>query len=937
MTRRRREKKNVNCRIADHTDPNRVREMKITDIRINGIKEPIGYHLPYLSLSWKVVDTEAKICVDTRIVLRCGEEIVYELVGDEIRAAGQILDFETAPLTRYDVTVEVTADNKETARGTTFFETGKCGRPWSAVWISSRPEDDFHPIFTRRFNISDKPVNARLYITGLGLYEAYINDRRVGDEYMTPYLSDYTQQVQYQTYDVGELLNAGENLIEIHCGNGWYKGRIGFDGRREVFGDRFCALAELVIKMTDGSELTIATDDSWTYRKSPVLMSDNYDGEIVDHTVCSGEASADQAVLYDPGIRVVERTSVPVRVMEDIAVSEVIRTPKGETVLDFGQNFTGFVEIRRSFPKGTRITLTCGEILQQGNFYRDNLRSAAARFEVISDGRAEPIHPHFTFCGFRYVKVEGPDCDIRPEDFCGRALYSDLSVASEFECSDERLNRLYLNALWGQKSNFLDMPTDCPQRDERLAWTGDIQVFAPTACFNMDARAFLNRFLEWLYADEKRHNGAVAGYLPDLGDNPRGACAWGDAATFIPMTMYEHYGNEAYLQAHYPLMKDWADWLIKGDKEHGDRGLWDFGFQFGDWLALDGITPQSMKGSTDDEFVASVYYYASLSKTAKAADILGCEADRAFYDDRARRVRDAILNEYYTPSGRLSVDTQTAYILSLRFGVYRDKDVIISGFKKRLKKDCYKIKGGFVGATSMLCVMAENGMEKEASYFLFQKGFPGWFHCIDLGATTIWERWNSVLDDGSVSGTGMNSLNHYAYGSVMEYVYRYLAGIQPSEPGFSAVVFKPQITWHLEHLRYAYDSVSGRYESEWTLHSDGRLTVRFTVPFGCAAKAVLPGNGDIVELEPGVWERTYMPDVDFRKKYSADTRLEELAEDDRALAVLKKHLPMAFGMATGDDIEARGLTLNDLSGMGYLGLDPDDVKMAVSGIEEIRL
>ena len=935
--------------------------MKIESIRINGIKEPLGYELPYVKVSWKVTDTEAARQENVRITVAVdGGKIVFEKEGAGLSSGGERLDFEVAERTRYAVRVEVTGNNGESGTGETFFETPPGNFPMKGKWIAPRTEDEHHPVFIRRFNLpaevqaaleADLGAYARLNITALGLYEAYINGKRVGDEYMTPYLSDYRNEVQYQTYDVGGLLVPGENTIEIYSGNGWYKGQIGFDNAKNVFGDRFCALAELYIKDESGNETLIATDESWTYRKSPVIESDNYDGEVLDLNICgamSGRSAEDAdnhekpVELYAPRIKAVPRSSLPVKIMEELPVREIIHTPAGETVLDFGQNFTGFVEILKPLPKGAKVTLTCGEILQEGNFYHDNYRSAKAQFTVISDGRSEPVHPRFTFCGFRYVKLEGFPGEIQPGDFAGKVLYSALDTISEFESSDERLNRLFSNALWGQKSNFLDMPTDCPQRNERLGWTGDIQVFTPTACFNMDTRRFLGKFLSDLYKDEQKHEGAVAGYLPDLGDNPRGAAGWADAAAFIPMAMYEHYGDKDALKEAYPLMKDWTEHLIRDDIAHGDRKLWDFGFQFGDWLALDGITPQSFKGGTDDGFVASCYYYASVAKTAQAAGILGMSVDADRYEAHASKIKAAILNEYFSPAGRLCIDTQTAYVLALRFGIYKDVNKIKQGFKKRLKKDCYRIKGGFLGATSMLQTMAKNGMEREAAFFLFQRDFPGWFHCIDLGATTIWERWNSVLDDGTISGTGMNSLNHYAYGSVMEYVYRYLAGTCPEEAGFTRVKFAPQLTWRLNHLKYSYDSVSGKYTSEWEILPDGRVRVRFTVPFNCTALAVLPGkggkngkDGGEIELTAGVYENTYMPDTDFRLKFDEKTRLEELAEDERALDILKKELPMLYGMATGDDPESRNFVLGELRYMGYLGIDREALERVIGEVSGI--
>ena len=438
----------------------------------------------------------------------------------------------------------------------------------------------------------------------------------------------------------------------------------------------------------------------------------------------------------------------------------------------------------------------------------------------------------------------------------------------------------------------------------------------------MDTRAFYRKFLSDLRIDQQKHGGAVANYLPNIGGMPGGSSVWGDIATFLPATLYEFYGNREDLEAQYPLMKDWLSWIFRQDEEHGGKRLWNFGFHFGDWLAQDGVTPQSMKGGTDDFFVASMYYYASALKTAQAARILKKPEDAETFGRLAEEIRAAILREYFSPAGRLCVDTQTAYLLCLNFSVYVDRERLIEGLKKRFQKDCFKIKGGFVGATMMCRVLAENGLEDLAAYFLFQEGFPGWLHCVNLGATTIWERWNSVLDDGTISGTGMNSLNHYSYGSVMEYVFRDLAGIRPLAPGFGRVRFAPQPSRYLQELSCAYDSVSGEYSSYWRINEDGTLTVRFRVPFGCTAEALLPGSGEIVALTAGEYETTYRPDMDYGQRYTMDSRLDEMKDDEEALALLQEDMPPAYEAVLKNDIELMSLPFTELQNLFFFGFNP---------------
>ncbi len=723
--------------------------MKVTDSRINGIRNPMGFAYPCVKCSWKVREARSAQQKEARIVVAEDEgfeRVVLEKRGAGLDSIGERLDFPLAPRRRYYYFVEVTGEDGESARSdVAWLETGKMDEPWEAHFIGTREEDAFHPVFFIDFPLKGEVHSARIYVSGLGLYEAYLNGKKIGEDFLAPFCNDYREAIQYQTYDVTDLL-AARNHLEILTGNGWYKGRLGYDGDAEVYGSRFWAIAELRVAYADGTEELVRTDGSWRYRGSEIAESDIYDGETYDRLLWEGKENParEVAVLSDEEAdaservpdrrRLRERYSLPVVAKERIPVRDVLRTPAGETVLDMGQNFTGYLEFSSDLPKGTKIVLDFGEILQQGNFYNGNYRTAKARFSYVSNGEREVVRPHFTYYGFRYARVTGWPGEVPKDAFCGVAAYSDLDGTIRLKTSSALLNQLASNAAWGQRSNFLDMPTDCPQRDERLGWTGDASVFAPTACFQMDTRAFYRKYLHDLRLDQERHGGMIANFIPNISRQPDGSSVWGDVATFLPMTLYRFYGDKDELEANYPMMRDWVEWVISQDEERGGRSLWDFGFHFGDWLAQDGVTPQSMKGGTDDYFVASMYYFASVSNVAEAAGILGKTGDEARYRAKAAKIRQAILSEYFSPNGRLAVDTQTAYLLCLRFGVYVDRGRVVEGMRARLKKDCYKIKGGFVGAPVMCQVMAENGMEDEAYYMLFQEGFPGWFHCVKLGA-----------------------------------------------------------------------------------------------------------------------------------------------------------------------------------------------------------
>ncbi len=921
--------------------------MRIIETKINGITNPVGFAYPDIKCSWKVVDTKSKYQLNAKIVVSESKDFegeCYVKEGRKLDSTGEPLQLELKPMTRYYFYVEVKGDSGDCARSETgFWETGKMQEAWKADFIGTAQDDTYHPCFFRKFELDEpeKIANARIYVTGLGLYEAYLNGEKIGDDYLAPFCNDYNQKIQYQTYDISKLLHR-DNSIEIITGNGWYKGRIGYDGDEAYYGNRFGVIAELHIEYENGKSVVFGTDETWMYRGSDIAMSDIYDGEEYNHLFWDNDKNIEKPVgiwkdSKEQKKKLVERYSIPVIVKDELPVKEIIHTPAGETVLDFGQNFTGYVEIHSCLPSGTKIVLDYGEVLQNGNFYNENYRTAKARFIYVSDGRNETVRPHFTYYGFRYARVTGWTGEISPDMFVGKVVYSDLDTTVSIHTSDSKLNQLASNCMWGQKSNFLDMPTDCPQRDERLGWTGDAQVFSPTACFNMDTRAFYRKFLHDLRIDQTLHDGQIANFIPNISRLPGGSSVWGDVATFLPMTLYEYYGDKLELEDNYPLMKDWVDYIIREDEKNGDNNLWNFGFHFGDWLAQDGVTPQSMKGGTDDYFISSIYYYASVLKTAKAAEIIGKPDECKAYCEKAEKIYKAILDEYFSPNGRLTIDTQTAYLLCLKFKVYIDKERIIQGLKARLKKDCYKIKGGFVGATMMCQVLAENGLDDMAYYILFQEGFPGWMHCINLGATTIWERWNSILDDGSISGTGMNSLNHYSYGSVMEYVYRYIAGVQPDSPGFRSVRFAPQLNCRLQYMDFSYNSVSGKYVSRWKINDDGTVTVHFEVPFSCTAVAILPGTrGEEIRLEAGTYENTYKPEVDYRVLYSMDTRLEELSHDSRAMEVLKNKLPIAYGLIQSRDPENLSFSLAELQYMGFMGFTPQMVQQAAMEIVKLR-
>lgn len=938
--------------------------MKITGLKINGIRRPIGFSYERLLCSWRVTETFAKeqkyVCIE---VGRTSDfsEIIYKREGRELDSCETELSFQPLPCTTYYWRVTVEAFGGERAvSDAAVFETGKMDLPWKAKWIGTAKEDTFHPVFMRSFRTAGKPKRARLYICGLGLYEAHLNGKKIGDDYLAPFLNDYLACYQYQTYDVTSLL-AEENELQIFLGKGWYMGVFGLQNKAELFGNEMMAIAELHVEDEDGNTEVIVTDDTWAYRGSDIEESGIYYGEIFNRLLWKDRSNPWKKVKVKeaPG-KLVERYSLPVCVKEDLLPAQILHTPAGELIVDMGQNHAGYMEFEADFAEGTKIIIECGEVLQNGNFYHENYRDAQSVFIYISDGRKETVRPHFTYFGYRYLKVTGWPGELQREDIRAKVVYSDLERTGYIETSDEKINRLYRNCLWSQKSNFVDLPTDCPQRSERLGWTGDAQVFCPTASYNMDTRAFYRKYLRDLRSEQQRVKGAVPNYIPSAGDQGGAANVWGDAAVFIPEQLYTVYGNIKEMEDYYPLMRDWTEYLYRADEETGGKRLLLNRFQFGDWLALDGMTEQSFKGGTEDDYIGSVYYYQSAKLTARMAERLGYSEDAKKYKKLSEEICGAVLAEYFTPNGRLAMDTQAAYLIALKFGIYRDREKLIAQFRERLRKDCYEIRCGFVGAPLLCTTLCENGMEDLAYHFLFHEDFPGWLYCVNLGATTIWERWNSLLEDGSVSGTGMNSFNHYSYGSVVEFFYSHIAGIRPESPGYRSVIIAPTPDMRFRYFRCTYDSAGGKYVSNWEITRDGMLRLQVEVPFNCKAKMILPRysmrqftaysfeNGKKeeigervtqegkIELCSGVYEFFYRPKKDYRQRYDNHTRLAELAGDGEALAVLREELPPAYEIILKKDKENENLTFGELSGMFFLGFTEEMVRTATKKIYALK-
>ena len=533
-------------------------------------------------------------------------------------------------------------------------------------------------------------------------------------------------------------------------------------------------------------------------------------------------------------------------------------------LLDFGETVTGWVEITGAFETGQKVMMQYGEVLQKGRFYRDNLRTAKAEFTYVSKGKGETIRPHFTYYGFRYVKIKG----LNPEKeykFIAYRIMSDIERTGWVATDHDKVNHLLENTLRSQKCNFLDIPTDCPQRDERMGWTGDAGIFASTACFHMDSGSFFHHYMKNMQAEQEKCNGAIPFFVPrpkvkkEEHTNPfyldSGAAVWGDAATLIPWRLYQFYGDKAMLEEQYPVMKAWVDYEYERTKENEIPYLWQNDRQLGDWLALDNGNINNPIGKTDSGFIASVYHYWSTKMVKEAAESLGLEESKV-YAEREKEIRNAILN-YYFPDKKFCLEyTQTACALLLYLKLYPEgeREVITAKLAELLKKNNGHLNTGFVGTPILCMALSENGQNQLAYDLLLNEDYPGWLHEVNLGATTVWERWNSLEEDGSISGTGMNSLNHYAYGSIAEWIYRYMCGLNPSIGEAVKMTIYPMPDQRLKKAEGSWRSVFGKYVCAWNWKSEQEVVCNIEVPFNANARFILPDGTEEI-LDCGKYEK----------------------------------------------------------------------------------
>ena len=695
----------------------------------------------------------------------------------------------------------------------------------NAQWIGlAQSMGDVVPQFEKRFTLEKDVHSAMLRITAMGVYEARINGARVGDFILAPGFTSYETRVQVQTYDVKPLL-AGDNCLSVRVAGGWCRNFLDLS-HGQYPGEETALIAELTVIYADGTEKTVVTDATWQVRESAIRKSEIYDGEVYDARVEDTPAApvrvlekAQDCLIPQEGEKVVEH--------ERVAPVRQFVTPRGERVIDFGQEVTGYVELSVQAKAGDRIELSHAEMLDKdGNFYNENYRAAKAKLVYICRDGAQTYKPVLTFYGFRYIRLDAFPGEAQLSQFCAVVVHSDLRRTGYIRCGEEGINRLMRNVIWGQKGNFLDVPTDCPQRNERLGWTGDAQVFCKTASYNYDVERFFAKWLRDMAADQKP-DGRIPHVIPEVKGIGAGSAAWDDAAVICPWQMYMTYGNDAILRQQLDCMKKYVDFITNTTQ---DPFLWTGGHHYGDWLGLDAPSG-SYKGSSREELIASAYYAYSTQLLCRVGRVL--DEDMSEYERLYENIVKAFRARF--PEYR----TQTEMAVAVQFRLAEDLQKTADQLAQRVRDDGMKLQTGFVGTPYILHALSDYGHADVAYSLLLRREYPSWLYAVGKGATTIWEHWDGVMEDGGFWSADMNSFNHYAYGAVADWVYENAAGITPTEPGFARVRIAPQPDRRLGWLEASIDTRCGRVRSSWRYEED---KIRFEIDTPVEAEVVIGGE-----------------------------------------------------------------------------------------------
>lgn len=738
------------------------------------------------------------------------------------------------------------------------WQAGVVGPAWE-----EEPEELRRPPRVRRsFDLGPDIVRARLYVSAHGLYEVEINGHRVGDDALSPGWTVYGERLRYYTYDVTDHLATGRNSLGSWLSDGWYRGRLGFHGGYpNLYGSDIGLIAQLEVEHADGTRTVVATDDAWEAAPSPILTTGLYEGEYYDARLQRPDwASADDPQWSPARLLPVDHSTLvapegpPVRCTEELEPVAVTRSASGAWILDFGQNISGRLRLTVDAERASVLTLRHAEVLQDGELYTRPLRGAAATDVLVTDGEPLVWEPRFTIHGFRYAEVTGWPGEIAPGAIVARVYHTDMERTGWFTSSDPLLNRLHENVRWSMRDNFVDIPTDCPQRDERLGWTGDLQVFAPAASFLYDCSGMLRSWLRDV-AVEQLPDGTVPWYVPVIPGGEewtpiRPGAAWGDVAVLTPWTLFRQFGDTQILRDQYDSARKWVDLVTR---LAGPSRLWNTGFQLGDWLDPAAPPHDPADATTDRYLVATAYFAWSTRHLSRTAEALGLSEDAATYARLADEIRDAFRGEYVTASGLLTSDAQTAYALAIEFELYtdeRERDAWGGRLAELVRAGGNRIATGFAGTPLITDALTRSGHVDAAYDLLLEKECPSWMYTVLSGGTTTWERWDSLLPDGTVNPGGMTSFNHFALGAVADWIHRTVGGLAPLEPGYRRIVFAPRPGGGLTHATTEHETPYGRATIAWRVDDDG-LQVEVRVPTGTTGVVDLP-DGQRFEVASGV-------------------------------------------------------------------------------------
>jgi alpha-L-rhamnosidase len=731
---------------------------------------------------------------------------------------------------------------------------------WKADWIEMEGDTNRYspsPHFRKEFLIYKTISKAVVYVTSHGFYELHLNGKKVGDQVLTPGWTSYGKRLQYQVYDVTGQVVRGKNAIGAVLGDGWYRGTLAWGNNWAIYGKHLGLLMQMKITYSDGTGSLIVTDGTWKCSNDGAIrMNDIYNGETYDATkklngwnfpgYNDSKWKSVQVGNYHNNLIASEGS--PIRKIQEIKPVRVFRSPKGSLLVDMGQNMVGWVRLNVVGPKGTVVTLRHAEVLDKyGEFYTTNLRVAKCQLTYTLAGIGEEVYePRFTFMGFRYIEVTGFPGNLTADNITGVVVHSDMKPTGTFECSNPLINQLQHNIIWGQKGNFVDVPTDCPQRDERLGWTGDAQAFSRTAAFNFDVSAFFTKWLRDVALDQKP-GGEVPDVIPDVLNAQNATAAspsagWGDVAVIVPWTMYTVYGDKKLLETQYPSMKAWVEYIRK---KAGDSYIWKGGSKYGDWLFYHPPVNDhtAADGYTEPDFIATAFYAYSTSLLAQAAKELGRNDDERIYNDLFSKIKNVFNHEYVTPAGRVGTNSQTSYLLALKFNLLPDdlRENAVRFLVEDIKSRGNHLSTGFLGTVYICHELTRAGYTNVAYDLLLQETYPSWLYPVKMGATTIWERWDGQKTDSTFQDAGMNSFNHYAYGAIGDWMYRVSAGIETMTPGYKNLLIQPHPAKNLSFSKATFESPYGTVASGWE-RKEGRITVKVKIPANANATIVLPVN-----------------------------------------------------------------------------------------------